>query len=107
MEEVVPRAFMKQHHQKGGREPAFQPVRECLHFSRLIPSQFSGEEVTLLMLMQMIQRLRQRDEEGQALVEYALILGLIAVFAIGSLTLLGGNVDQVLGKIASAIGSVL
>jgi pilus assembly protein Flp/PilA len=59
------------------------------------------------MLIQMIQRLRQRDEDGQALVEYALILGLIAVFAIGSLTALGTNVDGVLSQIASAIGSVL
>jgi pilus assembly protein Flp/PilA len=66
-----------------------------------------GEEVTLLMLIQMFHRLRQRDEEGQALVEYALILGLIAVFAIGSLTLLGQNVDAVLSSIASAIGGVL
>jgi pilus assembly protein Flp/PilA len=66
-----------------------------------------GEEVTLLMLIQLIQRLRQRDEDGQALVEYALILGLIAVFAIGSLTALGTNVDGVLSQIASAIGSVL
>jgi pilus assembly protein Flp/PilA len=57
--------------------------------------------------MQMIQRLRQRDEEGQALVEYALILGLIAVFAITSLKLLGTNVDGVLNNIATAIGSVL
>jgi pilus assembly protein Flp/PilA len=59
------------------------------------------------MLIQMFNRLRQRDEEGQALVEYALILGLIAVFAIGSLTLLGQNVDAVLSSIASAIGGVL
>jgi pilus assembly protein Flp/PilA len=59
------------------------------------------------MLIQMFHRLRQRDEEGQALVEYALILGLIAVFAIGSLTLLGQNVDAVLSSIASAIGGVL
>jgi pilus assembly protein Flp/PilA len=66
-----------------------------------------GEEVTLLMFIQMFHRLRQRDEEGQALVEYALILGLIAVFAIGSLTLLGQNVDAVLSSIASAIGGVL
>jgi pilus assembly protein Flp/PilA len=66
-----------------------------------------GEEVTLLMLIQVIHRLRQRDEEGQALVEYALILGLIAVFAIGSLTLLGQNVNSVLNNIASAIGAVL
>jgi pilus assembly protein Flp/PilA len=66
-----------------------------------------GEEVTSLMLINLIHRLRQRDEEGQALVEYALILGLIAVFAIGSLTLLGQNVDGVLSGIASAIGGVL
>lgn len=59
------------------------------------------------MFIQMFHRLRQRDEEGQALVEYALILGLIAVFAIGSLTLLGQNVDAVLSSIASAIGGVL
>jgi pilus assembly protein Flp/PilA len=59
------------------------------------------------MLMNLVQRLRQRDEEGQALVEYALILGLIAVFAIGSLTLLGQNVDGVLSEIASKIGAVL
>jgi pilus assembly protein Flp/PilA len=59
------------------------------------------------MLIQMFHRLRQRDEEGQALVEYALILGLIAVFAIGSLTLLGQNVNGVLQNIASAIGAVL
>ena len=66
----------------------------------------TGEEVTLFMLIQMFHRLRQR-EEGQALVEYALILGLIAVFAIGSLTVLGQNVDGVLGYIASQIAAVL
>ena len=59
------------------------------------------------MLNNVIYRLRQRDEDGQALVEYALILGLIAVFAIGSLQLLGQNVDGVLSNIANAIGSVL
>lgn len=59
------------------------------------------------MLNNVIYRLRQRDEDGQALVEYALILGLIAVFAIGSLQLLGQNVDGVLSNIATAIGSVL
>jgi Flp pilus assembly pilin Flp len=59
------------------------------------------------MLINLFHRLRQRDEDGQALVEYALILGLIAVFAIGSLQLLGQNVDGVLSNIATAIGSVL
>jgi pilus assembly protein Flp/PilA len=50
-------------------------------------------------------RLRDR-EEGQALVEYALILALIAVFAIGALELLGGNVSTILNSIASALGGV-
>jgi pilus assembly protein Flp/PilA len=59
------------------------------------------------MLVNLFQRLRQRDEEGQALVEYALILGLIAVFALASLSALGTNVDAVLSGIASAIASVL
>jgi pilus assembly protein Flp/PilA len=44
-----------------------------------------------------------RREEGQALVEYALILALVSVVAVGSLTLLGTNVDGVLGGIAGSV----
>jgi pilus assembly protein Flp/PilA len=43
------------------------------------------------------------EEEGQALVEYALILSLIAVLAIGALTLLGQNVTHILSQIANAL----
>ena len=43
------------------------------------------------------------SEDGQALVEYALILSLIAVVCIGALTLLGGNVNNVLNTIANAV----
>ena len=50
-----------------------------------------------------VTRLRER-QEGQALVEYALILALIAVVSIAALTTLGGNVATQLGNIASAIG---
>jgi pilus assembly protein Flp/PilA len=47
---------------------------------------------------------RARDrEEGQALVEYALILALIAVFCIGALELLGGSVSAQLTAISEAI----
>ena len=42
-------------------------------------------------------------EDGQALVEYALILALVSVVAIGSLTLLGTNVNNVLSQIAAAV----
>jgi pilus assembly protein Flp/PilA len=44
-----------------------------------------------------------KDEKGQALAEYGLILALIAVICIGALTLLGGNVSGTLGSIAAAL----
>jgi pilus assembly protein Flp/PilA len=44
-------------------------------------------------------------EEGQALVEYALILALIAVVSITALTALGTNVSGRLDQIATAIGA--
>jgi len=44
-----------------------------------------------------------KDEKGQALSEYGLILALVAVVAIGAVTLLGTNVSATLGTIASAL----
>jgi pilus assembly protein Flp/PilA len=45
-----------------------------------------------------------KDEEGQALAEYGLILGLIAVVAIAALTLLGGAITGKLDLLNSALG---
>jgi pilus assembly protein Flp/PilA len=42
-------------------------------------------------------------EEGQGLVEYALILVLIAIVVIGILTLLGGRVSEVFSDINSGL----
>lgn len=60
--------------------------------------------------MNLIDQLkRQFDggaEEGQALVEYALIIGSIAILAIGSLTFLGGNVSAVLNLVASSFPAI-
>jgi len=47
---------------------------------------------------------RLQDEEGQALVEYGLILGLIAVVCIIALTGIGLAVSGQLDSITSAIG---
>ena len=47
---------------------------------------------------------RLQDEEGQALVEYGLILGLIAVVCIIALTGIGLAVSGQLDFITSAIG---
>jgi pilus assembly protein Flp/PilA len=45
----------------------------------------------------------QRDEEGQGLAEYALILALIAIIAIIALIFLGNQVSSVLSKVGSSI----
>ena len=50
-----------------------------------------------------IQLAKMRAEEGQALVEYALIISLIAVVAITMLTLTGTNVNKILNSIATAL----
>lgn len=42
-------------------------------------------------------------EEGQGLVEYALILVLIAVVVIGALTLLGQNISDLFNSLAQTI----
>jgi pilus assembly protein Flp/PilA len=44
-----------------------------------------------------------RDEEGQGLAEYALILALIAVLAIVALLFLGGRINTVLSTIGNSI----
>jgi len=44
-----------------------------------------------------------RDEEGQGLAEYALILALIAIVAIIALIFLGGEVSKVLSTVGSSI----
>ena len=44
-----------------------------------------------------------RNEEGQALSEYALIIALVVVGAIAALILLGGNVVAIFQQIAGAL----
>jgi Flp pilus assembly pilin Flp len=39
--------------------------------------------------------LRLREEDGQAMVEYALILALVTLVSVGALTLIGTRVDAI------------
>jgi len=52
--------------------------------------------------MNLLKRL-YKDEEGQALVEYGLILSLVAVVVIVALTLLGDNLKALLDYIADKV----
>ncbi len=44
-----------------------------------------------------------RDEEGQGLAEYALILALIAIVAIIALIFLGGQVSAILSNVGNSV----
>ncbi|HEX8940148.1 MAG TPA: hypothetical protein VF763_08285 [Candidatus Limnocylindrales bacterium] len=44
-----------------------------------------------------------RDEEGQGLAEYALILALIAIIAIVALIFLGGQVSKILSTVGNSV----
>ena len=51
-------------------------------------------------------RKRLEQQEGQALIEYALILGLVALLTIGVLQALGANVSGLLNQMSSHMSSV-
>lgn len=55
--------------------------------------------------MQLTQNLRRlwNDEEGASLVEYGLIVGLIAVVCIGAVTTMGTNISGMLNGIAGKL----
>jgi pilus assembly protein Flp/PilA len=57
------------------------------------------KEVNMLDLI----RIFREREEGQALVEYALILALVSVAAIIALTALGTNVSSILSQVAGSL----
>ena len=48
------------------------------------------------------RRLADR-EEGQTMAEYAVILTVLTVLVLGALTLLSGNISNVISRIADAI----
>jgi pilus assembly protein Flp/PilA len=47
-----------------------------------------------------------KREEGQGLVEYALILTLVSVIAIAALRILGTSISNILGDVANTLNPV-
>ena len=45
----------------------------------------------------------RRDEDGQGLAEYALILALIAIVAIVALLFLGGQISSILSTVGASV----
>jgi pilus assembly protein Flp/PilA len=58
-----------------------------------------------ILMRKLINRLR-RDDEGAALVEYGMLVGLIAVICVVAVTTLGTEVSTAFSKIASALSTL-
>lgn len=46
-----------------------------------------------------------RNEEGQDIAEYAVMLAVILVIVIGTVRLIGGNANNVFSQVASSVGT--
>jgi len=55
-------------------------------------------------MMQLFRRL-SRDEEGQDIAEYAVMLAVILVLVIGTVRLIGGNANNAFSSVASSISN--
>ena len=56
-------------------------------------------------MRRLVNRFR-RDDEGAALVEYGMLVGLIAVICVVAVTTLGTEVSTAFSKIATALSAV-
>jgi Flp pilus assembly pilin Flp len=50
-------------------------------------------------------KLLWRNEEGQDIAEYAVMLAVILVIVIGTVRLIGSNANNVFSQVASSVGS--
>lgn len=62
-------------------------------------------ESRLVLCVRYITARCTRSEQGASLVEYALLVALIAVVCIAAVTLLGGNTAAKFSQVGSALGS--
>jgi pilus assembly protein Flp/PilA len=67
------------------------------------PNRASGIPGEVYQVFKLLKRLVS-GEEGQGLVEYALIIGLIAIVLFGALSLMEGGIAGVFARIVTALG---
>jgi pilus assembly protein Flp/PilA len=68
--------------------------------SQLAPHPFSTEVDLISQLSGFLTKLR-KDEEGAAMVEYGLLVALIALVVIASVQLIGSNLNVLFSQIAA------
>ena len=68
----------------------------------VLPSHFNLKEGSMNRFLQLVRSLTHR-EEAQDLLEYALLVALIALVAVGAVTAAGGSVNEIFGDIAAQI----
>jgi pilus assembly protein Flp/PilA len=54
-------------------------------------------------VLSLLTRVPVRSEDGQALVEYTLILALVSIVAIALLTTIGGDIQKVLEEVVKGL----
>ena len=59
--------------------------------------------------MELINRMRRfvRDDSGQDLVEYALLVALIALFCVGAVTFAGEQIDAAFTAVGNALAAAI
>jgi Flp pilus assembly pilin Flp len=70
---------------------------ECWHFQTLSPH-FSRKVVEMSILPQIL-----RDDSGQDIAEYAVMLAVILVLVVGTIRLVGSNANNAFSSVASTI----
>jgi Flp pilus assembly pilin Flp len=56
-----------------------------------------------MFMIKDLVKLLWRDEEGQDIAEYAVMLAVILVIVIGTIRLIGGNANNVFSSVANSI----
>ena len=55
-------------------------------------------------MLNILLQLMPKNQKGQDLAEYGMLIGLIALIVVGAVTVLGGSLDTVFAAIAGAVG---
>lgn len=63
----------------------------------------NNKEVNEVIMLTLWMKQLLKKEEGQGLVEYGLIIALVALVVVAALTLIGGNLTNKFNEIASSL----